>query len=1194
MSQSLPVIRPHTSGGELSTSKSIAELPGGRKTTALQRGFNLRVAQFTDRQLSHSSIEARKAFSVLQRQMVTDGQAADDMTFCGNSGVQGFRTLLKRKYGSVVAGWRRIDQDKNGRLSFYEFCNACRAMGYTGNLKKLWKELDENGNGFISLMQLDPEVGRIVGTFKLLLLKKYGDMLTAWKKGLDVNGNGRIEEAEVEKCLATLCKSAPADHEIHRVTGKKLFNMLKGPSLGMTLIDFDPDAHQRLITGDFKGLVSRSHNEFIEDLPDIGQDSVELLERSKRGGAQAFRRELAIADSQEVSEAQRDINQLRLGLHTVGGFKVALVNRCGSLLSAWRQSLDLDGNARLTFGEFTQALYKLGFHGDVKGLWRQLDVKGMGYIVFGDLDKDTDDALTELRVKLCKKYGNMLLAWMKGLDIKGTNVVEEKTFVSCCESIGFSGDARQLFLKMRPEAGRSFLTLKDFDTKAYNALHRGDFRMLSESEFDMRENQKRPLDMTFHERQEAGFFYQVRRAWDAAKQAEFAKACRLANEPDHEMGSNEAFQSLLSRKYGSIISAWRNCLDPDHNGKLTFNEFCQAVRWLGYTGSLKTLWTLYDRDGKGYVLLKDLDPEADDHVSSLLALLTERFGDLDSAWKYGFNKDPHDSIDEAELKKACDELGYQRDVHKLMKCLQPLPGRQLITIWDLDPVCSKRRAQGKDSFGSSQKSPSSKTAPRPEFAESSMLDEEGRALNISVGDEGVYPSTSSFDNRVDGSKAAHDLRMLCLALRNKYGSTVAAWRASLDPEHAGSVSFGKFVIVLNDCSFHGNVKTLWAELAGTRGSISFSDLDPDSASILDECRNFFLTDYGTVLKAWHGVLDRHGVGKVDKEDFLNKMMGKVKSPGKLFKLLLARHGQRSLNREDMECLLIPLPSWKRGVVWSGYTEDFHQSPEFDGEVPGYTWKKGRKGAGYYKEDAEPDSPTANSPAAGSPKMSDTTLDAANVSARHHIDKMSLNHHGKDKGCTDLASFKKILTIKYGSLFAAWRKGLDDDGNGVVTQLNFAKSCQKMGVKAIQKLWSEFDKNKDGQISLNELDPDCATLFNFLERLLIEHYGNTKRGWQEVFDPKKSLRCDVNAFCRGCQFLNFDCDAVKLFRLLRPEPGRSYLGYDDLWIDVNIKAGPHDFTQGSPWSVRKPKKAVNSPTHSPRRTSPLSMTQLPLV
>eukprot|EP00971_Amphidinium_carterae_P132903 2631820-Amphidinium_carterae.1 len=79
-------------------------------------------------------------------------------------------------------------------------------MGFHGNLKKLWSDLDAKQTGFVTIVNLDPEVADYVGNFKIALLKKYGDMLTAWKQALDVNGTGRIEEGEVEAMRAARCQ----------------------------------------------------------------------------------------------------------------------------------------------------------------------------------------------------------------------------------------------------------------------------------------------------------------------------------------------------------------------------------------------------------------------------------------------------------------------------------------------------------------------------------------------------------------------------------------------------------------------------------------------------------------------------------------------------------------------------------------------------------------------------------------------------------------------------------------------------------------------------------------------------------------------------------------------------------------------------------------------------------------------------
>jgi hypothetical protein len=324
----------------------------------------------------------------------------------------------------------------------------------------------------------------------------------------------------------------------------------------------------------------------------------------------------------------------------------------------------------------------------------EVDGVSVGYLSFSDLDPKTDAAVTELRDKLTEKYGNMLRAWMKGMDTKGSGCVNEKAFVQICEKVGYSGDARKLFRVMQPAQGRTYLTLRDFDTAAYQALSRADFRMLSEPEQQSVPKDKSQLEMTFDERQQAGFYYQIRRAWDTAHREEFSKACQY-NLKEFAIDTSEEFEMLCKRKYGSMVGAWRQCLDSDHNGKLTFNEFCAALRRLGYVGDFRKLWKRYDKDQKGCILLKDLDPEADEILSSFLELLAKKYGDLDTAWTDGFHKSTHDSIDEGLLAQSCKKMGWTGDTHKLFKCFQPAPGKVLITIWDLDPSVARSKQQGK-------------------------------------------------------------------------------------------------------------------------------------------------------------------------------------------------------------------------------------------------------------------------------------------------------------------------------------------------------------------------------------------------------------------------------------------------------------------------------------------------------------------
>lgn len=568
---------------------------------------------------------------------------------------------------------------------------------------------------------------------------------------------------------------------------------------------------------------------------------------------------------------------------------------------------------------------------------------------------------------------------------------------------------------------------------------------------------------------------------------------------------------------------------------------------------MKTLFRSYDKDNKSYILLRDLDAASDSYVTSFHALLKEKYGNLDTAWRKAFNRDPHDSIDEAELAQACTTLGYPHDARKLFKCLQMVPGRQLITIWDLEAATARKRVHGKEA----ENRPDAWRMPK--FVPNQ--NEHGEQQN-DVGQSASMGSTGSrsrIKSPVSAADVKESLRLFYLAINRRHGSTVGAWRNHFDPDLRGNCGFGRFVIVVDDCGFFGNVKSVWQDLSGGKATITFRDLDPQSASILDECREFMVSACGSILKAWHSVLDPQGRQRLDEAEFLPKMVGRVKNPKKLFRLLLARLGQRSVSIEELEALLITVPAAERKAIWGGADSDAVSAEEVCGGL------------------AESPPKTPSSP---SKTPSGSFAEAQSMRYRDYVIACQEKDKEMDRGCQDLASFKKLLVAVHGSLFSAWRRALDVDKNGVVTHLDFARASQRLGVKAVQKIWSEFDKNKDGHISLRELDPECAELFNSLEQLLIEMYGSTKEGWRKAFDKDGSLHCDRDLFVYRCKAAGFQGDADKLFTLLRPEPSRSSLTFDDLWININAnefhltKPEPNT-TQGSPKSLRTP-----SPQHRP--------------
>mmetsp|Transcript_64842 Transcript_64842/g.182990 ORF Transcript_64842/g.182990 Transcript_64842/m.182990 type:complete len:319 (-) Transcript_64842:101-1057(-) len=156
----------------------------------------------------------------------------------GCKGAAGFRRYLRGHFGSIGAGWRALDEEQVGKLTFNEFCMACRRIGFHGNLKSLWSELDARGVGSISLAELEPRASVVVGSFRGAMLKRHGTMHTAWSKEVDLFGNLEVHELEVVKAVEGL--GLPSD-----IDGHAVFRELSRwpPCLGtLKLGDFDEAA----------------------------------------------------------------------------------------------------------------------------------------------------------------------------------------------------------------------------------------------------------------------------------------------------------------------------------------------------------------------------------------------------------------------------------------------------------------------------------------------------------------------------------------------------------------------------------------------------------------------------------------------------------------------------------------------------------------------------------------------------------------------------------------------------------------------------------------------------------------------------------------------------------------------------------------------------------------------------------------
>mmetsp|Transcript_129311 Transcript_129311/g.241844 ORF Transcript_129311/g.241844 Transcript_129311/m.241844 type:complete len:457 (+) Transcript_129311:143-1513(+) len=121
-----------------------------------------------------------------------------DIYFHKDSGKSEFFEILARKYGNLTRAWRvALDVDENGLIDAREFASAMKRVGFEGNVRSLWYNLDADQSGYISLAEIDAEAAVALEKFRVQCVTKYGSVTAAWEKCLDVDRSGALTLQEL-------------------------------------------------------------------------------------------------------------------------------------------------------------------------------------------------------------------------------------------------------------------------------------------------------------------------------------------------------------------------------------------------------------------------------------------------------------------------------------------------------------------------------------------------------------------------------------------------------------------------------------------------------------------------------------------------------------------------------------------------------------------------------------------------------------------------------------------------------------------------------------------------------------------------------------------------------------------------------------------------------------------------------------
>eukprot|EP00439_Symbiodinium_sp_Y106_P038574 s857_g4.t1 len=316
-------------------------------------------------------------------------------------------------------------------------------------------------------------------------------------------------------------------------------------------------------------------------------------------------------------------------------------------------------------------------------------------------------------------------------------------------------------------------------------------------------------------------------------------------------GDVRGFLAFMTHKYGSFCRGWRKDVATDEMGvaNVLQSDFFHAMRKIGYTGQLLTLWKELTHNEKESCWLADLDPKLSRGLDQLASGLwkvyrrgtQQAWEDIPRAWLTRMNFEEFLAwMNEQAIARS---RGFAVSERQLFDVLD-IKGIGTVTLKEfrfLDYWAHKRL---KKPLPPDEVPPEPPTSPKSE-------------------------PRSPVAKKSPRKRHVKDFRAYLERLFGGPGGAGRAWRTALDVKGTGAVSVGDFGSGCRAVGWKHDHAEMWKLLkAAGGGVVCLRALDPQTAEALDEFKDEAMMRTRSVHDFWMEDLDPGGVGAVSRTEFL--------------------------------------------------------------------------------------------------------------------------------------------------------------------------------------------------------------------------------------------------------------------------------------------------------------------------------------